>query len=55
MGCLSVVNTATSAIFTEGAWESRADGKFELVWPAASEKAIKLVTGREGQDPGEGF
>jgi hypothetical protein len=26
MGCLSVVNTATSAIFTEGAWVSGVDG-----------------------------
>lgn len=26
MGCLSVVNTATSAIFTDGAWVSGVDG-----------------------------
>jgi hypothetical protein len=31
MGCFSVVNTAASAIFTEGAWVSRVDGKLELV------------------------
>jgi hypothetical protein len=31
MGCLSVVNTAASAIFTEGAWVGGVDGKLELV------------------------
>jgi hypothetical protein len=41
MGCLSVVNTANSAIFTEGAWMS--GWRFELVWPAAREEAIKLL------------
>lgn len=40
-GCLSVVNTAASAIFTEGAWMS--GWRFKLVWPAASEEAIKLL------------
>jgi hypothetical protein len=52
MGCLSVVNTATSAIFTEGAWVSGVDGSSS--W-SDLQRENKIVTGREGQGTGEGF